>query len=990
MVLLLLGLASIIIFLAARRGPRAALLPVAGAVILFFAVRGGPRWFFLPLILFVVGLAIVAMIMFIEWEVRSRKIAKIYQPLGRFLISIVQWSFDVPSQVLQPCPPLSQLQDLVAERLPPVEQEELNVHLETCTDCQHRLEGLVAGQGPLSGLGRHGTPPLQHEPALKQVMDSLKRYQDPEPTGNAAIQDDLPLGFLSPPDKPEQLGRLGSYEVLAEIGRGGMGVVLKAFDPTLQRIVAIKVLAPQLATSGVARKRFTREAQAAAAVNHENVVTIHAVNEARGLPYLVMEFVPGYSLQDRIDRTGPLELKEILRIGMQTAAGLAAAHAQGLIHRDIKPANILLENGIPRVKITDFGLARAADDAGFTQSGVVAGTPQFMAPEQARGETVDHRADLFSLGSTLYAMCTGRPPFRATTNMGVLKRVSDDPPPPIRDINPDIPTWLVAIIEKLHAKNPANRFQTATEVSELLAQHLALVQQPAGAPIPAVLPEKPSVMPPPPQPSPPPLTSLTICPSCGANLHVPERLVGQTVYCVQCGNPFRPQSTVEEIHVVPAVFAGASRPRMAQPRSAHSLWARVGFIAACLLCLVAGVGFLMLGSVRYDKVQEAAFPDADPTMTTVLSPEIPVRVNSLRTDALSWFPADVTFFGAIDFRVLGPLQLNQGFAKKVLDKLVTPDLRALLAPNKLGTIRIERIAFAYRAAPQKGGDPRFYVRFTGAGDLQSMLNHLREQIPGLTIQELRWPAGPPVSLISSPDAPAAFALVGARDVVMAGYARTNADHIDVVKQMLNVRAGYEPSVPQGPLDIEGKGAVDSNPIRAPLGDVPLDSWAFVMGDVPSEFDMVLRDLVPQPPSYLFAYLSRATSAASIPHPSSREALPESGGDHPDVAADLSFRVDMKDAEGARALMDLRVQGLDALEKPPPTIKLPPQSLELLRHTLRSIQMQSGSLKSRNLEISGYAVRGVVTGRLHVTSRMWNVVTDFLCQLPVSWRTPPPN
>src|SRR5439155_13924679 len=127
----------------------------------------------------------------------------------------------------------------------------------------------------------------------------------------------------------------------------------------------------------------------------------------------VMEYISGISLQERLDRQGPLELKEILRIGIQIAAGLAAAHAQGLIHRDIKPANILLENGVERVKLTDFGLARAADDASLTQSGVVAGTPHYMAPEQARGEAVDHRADLFSLGSVVYAMCTGRPPFRA-------------------------------------------------------------------------------------------------------------------------------------------------------------------------------------------------------------------------------------------------------------------------------------------------------------------------------------------------------------------------------------------------------------------------------------------------------------------------------------------------------------------------------------------------------------------------------------------------
>src|SRR5262249_14681960 len=164
------------------------------------------------------------------------------------------------------------------------------------------------------------------------------------------------------------LGRLGHYEVLEVVGRGGMGVVLRAFDERLHRVVAIKVMAAQLATSATARKHFTREAQAAAAVSHDHVVTIHAVEEADGLPYLVMQYVAGMSLQERLNREGPLQLPEVLRIGTQVAAGLAAAHAQGLVHRDVKPANILLENGVERVKLTDFGLAQAADDASLSQS----------------------------------------------------------------------------------------------------------------------------------------------------------------------------------------------------------------------------------------------------------------------------------------------------------------------------------------------------------------------------------------------------------------------------------------------------------------------------------------------------------------------------------------------------------------------------------------------------------------------------------------------
>jgi serine/threonine-protein kinase len=295
------------------------------------------------------------------------------------------------------------------------------------------------------------------------------------------------LDFLAASDWPDSLGRLGTYEIKKVLGLGGMGIVLKAFDGALNRNVAVKVLSTHLAASGAARQRFLREARAAAAVVHEHVVAVHAVDEAAGLPYLVMEYVPGRSLQDRLDDQGPLSLVEILRIGMQAASGLAAAHAQGLVHRDVKPANILLENGVERARLTDFGLARAAADAGLTQTGTVIGTPHYMAPEQARGEPVDHRADLFSLGSTLYAMCTGYPPFRAETPLAVVRRVSDDEPRPIQDVNAEVPLWLTGVIGRLQAKNPSERFQSAGEVADLLSQCLAHVQQPSAVALPSGL-----------------------------------------------------------------------------------------------------------------------------------------------------------------------------------------------------------------------------------------------------------------------------------------------------------------------------------------------------------------------------------------------------------------------------------------------------------------------------------------------------------------------
>jgi serine/threonine protein kinase len=326
------------------------------------------------------------------------------------------------------------------------------------------------------------------------AADAGSLTEDPKPSSEAAT---LPPGeaaaacgdsvfpFLAPPREVGRLGQLDHYEILSEIGQGGMGVVFKAQDESLDRIVAVKVLAPQYAVNATARRRFVREAKAIAAVVHEHVVTIHAVADEAPVPYLVMQYVQGVSLQDRLERTGPLELKAILRIGMQAARGLAAAHAQGIVHRDIKPANILLENGVERVKITDFGLARAVDDASITQSGVITGTPLYMSPEQANGEPVDLRSDLFSLGSVLYALCTGHPPFRADSTLTVLMRVASDTPRPIREVNPDMPDWLEAIIAKLHAKKREERFQTAKDVADLLEQHLAHLQEPHLSPRPA-------------------------------------------------------------------------------------------------------------------------------------------------------------------------------------------------------------------------------------------------------------------------------------------------------------------------------------------------------------------------------------------------------------------------------------------------------------------------------------------------------------------------
>lgn len=366
---------------------------------------------------------------------------------------------------------------LAQDEFLPVELAQVEEHIGSCERCRNMLES--------ASLDSEWNDEVL--PVLRTPSEGNRPCGDPNEGGHDEQSLESLLKLLGPTDDPHKLGRIGTYEVIGIIGRGGMGVVFKAFDAALNRFVAIKMLLPHMAVSGAARKRFAREGQAAAAVIDDNVLPIYSVAEWQGVPYLVTQFSRGITLQKRIQDQGPLELKEILRIGMQTARGLAAAHAQGLVHRDVKPSNILLDGTVERALLTDFGLARAVDDASITRTGTIAGTPQYMSPEQARGQSVDARSDLFSLGSVLYAMCTGRPPFRADSSYAVLRLIADDEPWPIREINPEIPEWLCSIVTKLMSKRASDRFESAAEVAELLEKCLAHVQHPVAVPLPTSL-----------------------------------------------------------------------------------------------------------------------------------------------------------------------------------------------------------------------------------------------------------------------------------------------------------------------------------------------------------------------------------------------------------------------------------------------------------------------------------------------------------------------
>jgi len=324
------------------------------------------------------------------------------------------------------------------------------------------------------------------------VANDSETLSKPEKPVDKAHFDEVPAwkAMLSPGQGIDELGRLGPYRVLQILGKGGMGMVFRAEDALLKRPVALKVMLPAIAANSSARQRFIREAQLAAAVRHQHVVTIHQVGEDNGVPFLAMEFLEGEPLDVCLRKLGRLPVAEAVRIAWQTAEGLAAAHALGLIHRDIKPANIWLERkeskrrteakpagssglrlrpAVSQVKILDFGLARAARDSeNLTLSGTVLGTPAYMAPEQAKSGEVDGRADLFSLGCVLYHMLTGNKPFFGEDLYAVLLSVAMHEPAPPHEIDPFVPRPLSDLVMRLLAKSPDERPSSANEVAELL------------------------------------------------------------------------------------------------------------------------------------------------------------------------------------------------------------------------------------------------------------------------------------------------------------------------------------------------------------------------------------------------------------------------------------------------------------------------------------------------------------------------------------------
>src|SRR6516225_812805 len=377
------------------------------------------------------------------------------------------------------CPSRQQLQQLLEDRLEEALRETIETHVEACAACQVALGNLSdddvkvdvqrlreAGPESMPDSERDWVRQLEESPLVPAEPASPPTWADDGP----AIQ------FPGPPTDKGPLGRLASFHIRKQLGAGRFGVVYQAYDE-LDRLVALKVLKPELAASPRERARFEEEARKAAAVKHDHIVTLHQVGHTPGfpLPYLVLEYLDGEALSDRLRRQEVMEPKEAARIVQQAAWGLAAAHARGLVHRDIKPSNILLEKGTGRAKITDFGLAHVVEDAGAlsSESGRVVGTPAYMSPEQVLTPSrVDARSDVYSLGAVLYELLTGEPPFRGRTQLVLQQVVHEELRPPHR-LNDLIPRDLETICLRCLQKEPDKRYASASSLAEDLRCFLA-------------------------------------------------------------------------------------------------------------------------------------------------------------------------------------------------------------------------------------------------------------------------------------------------------------------------------------------------------------------------------------------------------------------------------------------------------------------------------------------------------------------------------------
>ena len=360
----------------------------------------------------------------------------------------------------QTCPSAKTLERFLNEELKGPLSEKVARHLASCANCQTQCETLTQAMDTPSAVVDSVKSERVLDDLINRLIDSHGRA-----TGVGTNSANPRIQFAGPADDRAPLGRLGHYAIQELIAEGAQGVLYRAHDEMLHRAVAIKLVHHRLTQSATALERFRREARLIAAVQSDHVIRVFQVGSEPGFPpFLVMEFVAGESLRDRIDRREPISFRQAVQIVRDTALGLQAAHQKGLIHRDVKPSNILLDQSTTRARLTDFGLAvEETELIRMTQEGTILGTPAYMSPEQViRPEATDARSDLYSLAVVFYELLTGEMPFRGTVRMTLLQVAHEEPRPP-RQYNDGIPKDLETICLKAMSKDPASRFPDASK-----------------------------------------------------------------------------------------------------------------------------------------------------------------------------------------------------------------------------------------------------------------------------------------------------------------------------------------------------------------------------------------------------------------------------------------------------------------------------------------------------------------------------------------------
>ncbi len=341
-------------------------------------------------------------------------------------------------------------------------------------------ETIVRPAGSVDFLIPGATPPASRPPA--PVPPPARPVEAPRTLPGHTIGSTERLaaapGAAAATDAPVR--QVGRYLVQSRLGRGGMATVYRAHDPSIGRDVAIKFLHASLAEDEDCKTRFLREARAAGGLSHPNIVVVHDVGEIEGRPYMAMELIDGKPLDEVVERAEVLPLRDAVVMGVQLARALGYAHERGIVHRDIKPGNIMVLKDRKSVKVTDFGIAHIDEGAQQrTQVGALLGTPQYMSPEQARGDKVDGRSDLFSAGIVLYQMITGSRPFRGDNPVATITKIVNDPHPPVTQGRPEAPASLRRVIDRCLAKNPAQRYQSGNELADALLKVLAELDESA-------------------------------------------------------------------------------------------------------------------------------------------------------------------------------------------------------------------------------------------------------------------------------------------------------------------------------------------------------------------------------------------------------------------------------------------------------------------------------------------------------------------------------